>query len=738
LLGCLAYQFVLAPPPESVEISGQIMPYITFTVADTYAEECRKVVRGLVEAWGRRVGQIGIYDYAYGSGYVLPRIYRHVLQEALQHGLKHGLKGVFAEVSPNWGLDAPRVYLTAALWWDPHADVDAIFDDWNRRMFREAAEPMKRYFMRCERAWMEYDGFWERNESKGEFDTFMRTPILEVYTPKVLAECTASLDEAAQVARNKIVKRRLRFFRKTWEVGLLFARQYWPPRGLRDLISQDAPIEDAARALRELPDTMELADYRAAIGQLIAEEPLSLAPVKAHWLPIPGCRTASWIQGYKPAAWDRVTPWFAARLTAAAIDRAGSEGTLRAERIRAAAEERASRVLPEDGTSGCRKAVQDIRTMVRKVVAAARTAPAPRIDGILNDEAWSRAGQLSDFSIRGSNLMPSQYATIGRAIQDGKNLYVAVECPRLTRSARLPDIAGHIKMAHEWYVFGPVGKDDPVLPVPVLQAIPDEIEVGGRTLRPKRLAPEGSRINLRETFPTATYWTCYVFVRLDSPKDQDVTLGMGADWWMQVWVDGREVFNNTENEAGNRKWPIEISNYLVGLHLTKGSHILAVRFISGRASSYLALGGPDDLRELPHTTWAPVPRELVIAAPRGDGSERIAAGDHIGVFLRHADESDGWVRVLANPAGACLAERHEGGAAGRNRPFEIECAARIEPDRWAVEMLIPLASTGVSLEDAQLMRMNVVRRHGEVSSWFPEPVRGAHWERANLGWLVLE
>jgi len=41
--------------------------------------------------------------------------------------------------------------------WDPEVDVDAITAEWNERMFREAAEPMKRYFALYEEAWESQD-----------------------------------------------------------------------------------------------------------------------------------------------------------------------------------------------------------------------------------------------------------------------------------------------------------------------------------------------------------------------------------------------------------------------------------------------------------------------------------------------------------------------------------------------------------------------------------------------------
>ncbi|HRU06087.1 MAG TPA: beta-galactosidase trimerization domain-containing protein, partial [Candidatus Brocadiia bacterium] len=96
----------------------------------------------------------------------------------------------------------------------------------------------------------------------------------------------------------------------------------------------------------------------------------------------------------------------------------------------------------------------------------------------------------------------------------------------------------------------------------------------------------------------------YAYVTLDSAKDQTVTLGMGADWWLQAWLDGKPLFDTLEE--GNVEWPASMTNHLVHAALTKGKHVLTVRYVSGAGSSVLALGGPDDLRKVPPEKWRTV------------------------------------------------------------------------------------------------------------------------------------
>ena len=155
-------------------------------------------------------------------------------------------------------------------------------------------------------------------------------------------------------------------------------------------------------------------------------------------------------------------------------------------------------------------------------------------------------------------------------------------------------VLGDIKWPSRWRFFGPVNREDPVLTQEVLNSYPETIEVNGKKLEAK----EVSVFNTRYDFPAMlqhepTGKTVYVFLKINSKSDQEVTLGMGADWWMQAWVNGRLIHDTTE--TSNKVFPFSIWNHMVNTKLKKGENILAVRFIRG-GGSLLALGGPGELR----------------------------------------------------------------------------------------------------------------------------------------------
>ena len=160
----------------------------------------------------------------------------------------------------------------------------------------------------------------------------------------------------------------------------------------------------------------------------------------------------------------------------------------------------------------------------------------------------------------------------------------------------LPDrpILGDLKWPSRWRVFGPLDRNDPVLPDSILNSYPETVEINGKKLPAK----EFSIFNTRYDFPGILRQeyagrTAYVFLKLNSPKQQEVTLGMGADWWMQAWVNGKLVHDTTQ--TSNKYYPFSIWNHMVDVKLNKGENILAVRFIRG-GGSVLALGGPRELK----------------------------------------------------------------------------------------------------------------------------------------------
>ncbi len=178
------------------------------------------------------------------------------------------------------------------------------------------------------------------------------------------------------------------------------------------------------------------------------------------------------------------------------------------------------------------------------------------------------------------------------------------------------EVKGQIEWPREWVVFAPFDRANPVPEDHFFRSVPGVISTeetsvaSARTAAARRMKVEpGMPVDLADLFEAQVAGNvAYIFLELESPVAQVVTLGMGADWWLQVWLNGEAVFDTLE--LGNNAYPPTMLDHQVDVTLGEGLNILAIRFISGRASSLMALGGP---REFP----AAQRRQEVMLSKRG-------------------------------------------------------------------------------------------------------------------------
>ncbi len=420
MLGCLAYSTYIIPP-ERIGLHKNIIPYLTSNRADYRDPVFKAKDQALLEWWGRVANQMGIYDYAYGMGFAIPRIYNHLFQDAIQHAVKHGVRGFYAEVYPNWGLDGPKLYVMSRILWNPETDIDAVTDEWNERMFREAAGPMKKYFARCERAWA------EQNTGRGHWAYRLAADPkqFQIFPPAILEECTRHLDRAAALAESDEVSRRIQFFRKTWDVTLLLAGGYWAARDVQVLIDRGAPVDQVAQAVRAMADRVTTTDIDAYMKEKVGDDPVAFYPPKQ-----------SWIAPLKAGAATNAKRWSAARMAETAVREQQRKAKLDPAQLRGAINEDVDELFGTEGSEAYRKTVAQIRDMALKIATAHRTQTAPTIDAVLDDEVWKQADELSGFSKWGE-LAPSAYDTRARVLHDGKNLYVSLVCMQDTSDLRV-------------------------------------------------------------------------------------------------------------------------------------------------------------------------------------------------------------------------------------------------------------------------------------------------------------
>lgn len=275
-LGGLAYYWAENTP--GFPVNRQVAPFLTADRSQGYDPVFRREELDLQRRWGAVAGEhagggprrLGLYDYLYGNGFLIPRIHPHLLAENLREARRAGFTDYYAEVYPNWGLDGPMPWLAAQLALDPEQPLEGLLDEYYARYFREAAGPMRRFFNRCEEQWMGQAGpaYWlkhYRNESQAD-----------IFPAAVCRELRALLAEAGQAARAQRVRERVQLVAEAFGVTERMVRMQEAREALnrRSLHPQD--WRTLAAALGEYRAARN--DFRAYAAALVRRQPLAVRP----------------------------------------------------------------------------------------------------------------------------------------------------------------------------------------------------------------------------------------------------------------------------------------------------------------------------------------------------------------------------------------------------------------------------------------------------------------------------
>ncbi len=155
--------------------------------------------------------------------------------------------------------------------------------------------------------------------------------------------------------------------------------------------------------------------------------------------------------------------------------------------------------------------------------------------------------------------------------------------------------AEEVSWPDELVFFGPLDRSHPIVDENILSDIPQDMDIEpapefpALNLKPERVSWEPGRpIDLEPHVGETSENTAYVFAELYSPTEQTVTLGIGADWWIQCWMNGEPFFDTLE--TGNPSGRFSILDSKIEVELREGRNVLAMRFIRGRSSALLAIG----------------------------------------------------------------------------------------------------------------------------------------------------
>jgi hypothetical protein len=160
----------------------------------------------------------------------------------------------------------------------------------------------------------------------------------------------------------------------------------------------------------------------------------------------------------------------------------------------------------------------------------------------------------------------------------------------------LPPLSGNLKLSDKWQVFAPLDKKSPPPTAEQLRRIPTKIMIGGKELAPTEVTTVNGILDLSSLLGGAGEGkTAWGYIPFTTSVTGKTTLGFGADWWLQAWVDGKPVCDTMEK--GNGYHPPSAADHLATVDLEAGKHLLVIRFVSGSASSLLSIGGAAEIRQ---------------------------------------------------------------------------------------------------------------------------------------------
>lgn len=296
-LGALAYYWAENAPDFALH--PQVVPFLTADRSQGYDRAFREEEHALQMRWIARmqsgraklntksrtssaedVGlqpelpmRLGLYDYIYGYGFLIPRIHTRLIAQNLRVARRLGFSDYFAEMTPNWGLDGPQPWLVAQLLQDPDQSERRLLAEYYRRYFRESAFLMQRFFERCEEQWIRQPGrsYWlkhYRNESQAA-----------VFPSAVCRELRAFLDESLVLAKSDTVRLRVLQVSDAFGVTQRFVAMY----EARDVVSRlalagEATDKDLMAALSRFHIMRK--DFVTYTECLQREQPLLVGPFR--------------------------------------------------------------------------------------------------------------------------------------------------------------------------------------------------------------------------------------------------------------------------------------------------------------------------------------------------------------------------------------------------------------------------------------------------------------------------
>jgi hypothetical protein len=162
-----------------------------------------------LEAWGKKCSMLGVWDYILlderkGGNWRPPTPLVSALVDRYAWLAKHGFCYLGSQTAQSDPENPWNGYAFARVLYNPAVETADVIDEFFAGYYKEAAEPMKRYYTTFENHLLQHEiGL------QGYIVTFSYEPAPEAYPPELVAALKQSLADAGKAAKHWFVKERV-------------------------------------------------------------------------------------------------------------------------------------------------------------------------------------------------------------------------------------------------------------------------------------------------------------------------------------------------------------------------------------------------------------------------------------------------------------------------------------------------------------------------------------------------
>ena len=231
MIGCCAYESYTLVPDNLEKLNDNVAVMICQHRHHLWDKQYHEKLRASRRRWAQLCGgKIYVWEYYNhlwaappGRGWdVAPWVAPHVIARDIRELADLGYLGDRIEGTTNRndmnhfrrpGVHHLPAFVSARVMWDPELDIDELLDDYYRRFYGPAHEPMKEFFTRLEKTWME--GRWDNPDPGNPTGRVFYTHSLLIFKPDILDELFALLSKAELLAQSTtdLYQRRVRLMR---------------------------------------------------------------------------------------------------------------------------------------------------------------------------------------------------------------------------------------------------------------------------------------------------------------------------------------------------------------------------------------------------------------------------------------------------------------------------------------------------------------------------------------------